>query len=118
MDRTRFAKGAGRLLPALAILLAGLGMAAAAKADSIVLESSAAGLVPGVLVAAGTAIDVPAGGTAVFLTQAGIQVAVEGPYSGPVPEGDGDLPAGWESLIGGNAVDMRDVGASRAIETE
>jgi hypothetical protein len=91
---------------------------APALADAVVLQSSAPDLSAGAVVPEGGEIEVPDGARAVFLTRDGFQIAVDGPYSGAVPGGDGALPDGWEALLGSSEVDMRDVGATRALEIE
>lgn len=91
--------------------------AESALADAVVMQSTAPDLSPGTVVAADTAIAVPDGERVVFLTQAGVQIAVDGPYEGAVPDGEAALPDGWEALLGSSEVDMRDVGATRALES-
>lgn len=64
----------------IALMTAG----AASAADYVILDSTAAGIEPGIVVDGGAELTVPTGAQVVLIDPAGETLMVEGPFSGPV----------------------------------
>lgn len=101
---------------ALALSVASFG---ATAADLVVIESSAAGVKVGSMVAAGAILSVPDKAKVVLASESGQIVTVSGPFQGPPPvkegaSGGGRIAAALSSLVRENQKDSSSVGAVRA----
>ena len=98
--------------------LAMFGFSAASAADFVILDSNAAGIEPGIVVAGSAQIDVPAGAEVIFIDPNGETLVVSGPFSGPVnaaAAGADAAPASaLESLTTTRGEDTTVLGAVRA----
>lgn len=82
MRKTQMTKSA---LVLAGVLAFGAGIAAKA-ADYVILDSNAAGIEPGLVIADSADITVPEGATLVLISPSGETLAIKGPYSGMVSE--------------------------------
>lgn len=95
------------------------GATTASAADYVILESDAAGIEPGIVVAAGADIAVPEGASIVMIDPNGQTVAVEGPYSGPIASaGTAGGASAIERLTTAREQDTKVLGAVRGVTVQ
>ncbi|PWC42409.1 DUF4384 domain-containing protein [Azospirillum sp. TSO22-1] len=104
-----------RLLSATAIAAVALGCATAARAEAVVVASTAPAYKLGQVVSDGSAVQVPDGASAVFLFSSGRTVRVRGPYEGDLDKApERDARAG-SSVKANDRFVQSDLGAARTL---
>ena len=89
----------------------------AAAADYVILDSTAAGIEPGIVVASNADISIPEGAKIVLIDPAGETLVVEGPFAGVVSSaaaaGDTSVAGALENLTATRGSDTTVLGAVR-----
>ncbi len=112
-----FDTGLFRFLCAATIVAVGCAAAAAARAEAVVVASTAPAYRLGQVVSDGQAVQVPEGASAMFLFASGRTVRVRGPYEGDldkVPEKEARAGSN-SSLLSSDRFMQSDLGAARAL---
>ncbi|MEL7462892.1 MAG: hypothetical protein AAFN79_02430 [Pseudomonadota bacterium] len=103
-------------------VVAGLTASAAAASDYVILDSTAEGIEPGIVVASNADIAIPEGAQIVLIDPAGETLVVEGPFAGAVSSaaatGDTSVGGTLESLTTTRGTDTTVLGAVRAPKIE
>lgn len=103
-------------------IAAGLMATAAAASDYVILDSTAEGIAPGIVVASNADISIPAGAQIVLIDPSGETLVVDGPFAGAVSSaaasGDTSVTGALESLTATRGSDTTVLGAVRAPKIE
>ncbi|WP_448192230.1 DUF4384 domain-containing protein [Azospirillum sp. sgz301742] len=105
-----------RFLCAATIMALGCAAAASARAEAVVVSSTAPAYRLGQVVPDGQAIQLPDGASAMFLFASGRTVRVRGPFEGDLDKApDKEGRAGSSGLLGSERFMQSDLGAARAM---
>jgi hypothetical protein len=105
-----------RFLCAATIMALGCAAAASARAEAVVVSSTAPAYRLGQVVPDGQAIQLPDGASAMFLFASGRTLRVRGPFEGDLDKApDKEARAGSSGLLGSERFMQSDLGAARAM---
>ena len=106
----------------LAALGASLTFGGALASDYVILDSTAAGIEPGIVVDGTADISIPEGAQIVLIDPSGDTLVVDGPFSGNLrsaaAEGDDDIADALERMTTSRGSDTTVLGAVRAPKIE
>ena len=104
-----------RFLCAATIMALGCATAATARAEAVVVASTAPAYRLGQVVPDGQAVQLPDGASAMFLFATGRTVRVRGPFDGDLNKAPEEARAGSSGLLGSERFMQSDLGAARAM---